>query len=61
MVTATLYHGSRRRQDIDNYTKVLLDALTGTVFQDDSQIVKLSIEKGYDKIRPRVELEVCEM
>jgi Holliday junction resolvase RusA-like endonuclease len=37
----------RRRRDIDNVQKALLDALQhGGVYADDSQIIKLSIEKG---------------
>lgn len=37
----------RRRRDIDNVQKALLDALQhGGAYADDSQIVKLSIEKG---------------
>jgi crossover junction endodeoxyribonuclease RusA len=37
----------RRRRDIDNVQKALLDALQhGGAYADDSQIVRLSIEKG---------------
>ena len=36
-----------RRRDIDNVQKALLDALQhGGAYADDSQIVRLSIEKG---------------
>jgi len=36
---------SRRFGDCDNLAKSVLDAMTGTVFLDDSQIVRLAIEK----------------
>lgn len=37
----------RRRRDIDNVQKALLDALQhGGAYEDDSQIVRLAIEKG---------------
>lgn len=51
-----LWHGTRRVTDIDNFNKLVLDSLTGLVYEDDSQIVELTITKGYDKERPRVEV-----
>lgn len=41
-----VYPPDRRRRDIDNVQKALLDALEhGGAYHDDSQIVKLQIEK----------------
>ena len=41
-----IYPPDRRRRDIDNVQKALLDALEhGGAYRDDSQIVKLEIEK----------------
>lgn len=41
-----VYPPDRRRRDIDNVQKALLDALEhGGAYEDDSQIVKLTIEK----------------
>jgi Holliday junction resolvase RusA-like endonuclease len=41
-----LYPPDRRRRDIDNVQKALLDALQhGGLYADDSQIVKLNIER----------------
>ena len=37
-----LYFGTRRRTDIDNFNKLSLDALTGIIYDDDSQIVSLN-------------------
>ena len=47
-------------KDLDNLAKSVLDALTGILWKDDSQIVKLVIEKVYGEI-PRIEMEVHEI
>lgn len=57
-LTVVLWFGSKRRQDIDNYNKLVLDAFTGLVWEDDSQIRELTIKKGYDKKNPRIEVEL---
>jgi Holliday junction resolvase RusA-like endonuclease len=45
-VEVDVFPPDRRRRDIDNVQKALLDALEhGGAYADDSQIVKLSIEK----------------
>ncbi len=47
VVEVTVYPPDRRRRDIDNVQKALLDALEhGGAYLDDSQIVRLAIEKG---------------
>lgn len=53
-----LWHGTKRVTDIDNFNKLILDALTGIVYEDDSQIEELTITKHYDKENPRVEIEI---
>lgn len=47
-----------RRRDVDNILKGLLDALTaGEVYEDDSHIDQLSIERmPKDKANPRMEI-----
>jgi Holliday junction resolvase RusA-like endonuclease len=60
-VSITLYFGTKRKADLDNFNKLSLDALTGIVWEDDSQIARLTIERGYDNARPRVEIEVKTM
>lgn len=36
-----------KKPDLDNLAKSILDALNGTVYRDDSQIITLSINKEY--------------
>ena len=54
IVDITLYPPDRRRRDVDNSLKALLDALQhGGVYADDSQVVQLSVSKlEYDRITP---------
>ena len=53
-----LYFGTKRRQDIDNFNKLIYDALTGIVWEDDSQIQEVRTRKLYDKQNPRVEITI---
>lgn len=56
-----LYFGTKRKQDVDNFNKILFDAFSGLVFEDDCQIQCVLIEKKYDKKNPRIEVEVYEI
>lgn len=60
-VSITLYFGTKRRADLDNFNKLSLDALTGIAYLDDSQIAGLHLKRGYDKMRPRIEISVTDM
>ena len=51
-----LYFKDKRKRDVDNFNKLILDAGTDILWEDDSQIQKLTIEKYIDKINPRIEL-----
>lgn len=50
-----------KRGDLDNYTKVMFDALKGLVWLDDSQVIEIHSFRDDDKINPRVEFLVYEM
>ena len=43
----TLYFGTKRRADLDNFNKLSLDALSGIVYEDDSQIAELHLKRDY--------------
>lgn len=53
-----LFFGDNRKRDIDNYNKILLDAFTGILWVDDSQIQSLLIIKNKDLKNPRIELSL---
>jgi len=60
-VSITLYFGTKRRADLDNFNKLSLDALTGIAYLDDSQIAELHVTRSYDKSRPRIELRLSQL
>lgn len=47
-----------RKSDWDNFHKLSMDALTGIVWADDSQIVEANVRKEYDPKKPRIEIVV---
>lgn len=53
-----LFFGDERKRDIDNYNKILLDSMSGIIFEDDSQIQSMLIIKNKDKRNPRIEIQV---
>ncbi len=58
-VSISLYFKDKRKRDIDNYNKGILDAMTGIIYQDDSQIEELYVFKkigcGFDKVEISIE------
>jgi Holliday junction resolvase RusA-like endonuclease len=48
----------RRVGDLDNVLKVILDALNGVAWVDDSQVEVLTAMRFEDKANPRVEVKV---
>jgi len=53
-----IYHKDKRKHDIDNYCKLVFDALNGILWKDDNQIIELIIQKYIDKEKPRLEIIV---
>lgn len=62
VVRINAWFPDKRRRDIDNVLKAPLDALTAAqVWDDDSQIVHLSIRRaGIDRAHPRLEIAIEE-
>ena len=58
-VRIRLYFKDKRKRDIDNYNKAILDSMTEIVYEDDSQIEELNVKKmvgcGFDKVEIEVE------
>lgn len=55
-----LYFSDRKFGDIDNYAKSILDGLQGTLFENDKQVARLSVERYIDK-KERAEVYVWEV
>lgn len=55
------YFGDLRARDVDNYAKCPIDALQGIAFDDDKQIIKLTLIKRVDKDLPRTEVTIWEV
>lgn len=50
-----------KRGDLDNYFKIMLDALQGICYKNDNQIVEIQAYRDDDKDNPRVEFLVYEV
>jgi len=57
-VYITLGFGDRRKRDVDNYSKMILDGLQGVLFKDDAQIILLEIEKKQPVPKSYIKVEV---
>ena len=58
-LTLILHFKDKRKRDLDNYNKVLIDCLKNKLFEDDDQIYQLYMEKhigcGFNKITINIE------
>lgn len=57
-VEVIFYRRTGQRCDLDNLLKLVLDALNGFAWIDDSQVVSILAEKTVDAANPRTELRV---
>lgn len=57
VVNLTVFRPAKRG-DLDNFLKVMLDALQGVLYENDNQIVEIHAWREDDKENPRVELLV---
>lgn len=59
IVEIEFYNGNKRRRDIDNMAKLVLDGLNKVAFKDDWQVVELNLAKFYTtKERARTEIRM---
>lgn len=56
-VTVHFYYPNRRCNDIDNL-KILFDALTGVVWEDDRLIDEQHVYRHFGEKNPRVEIDI---
>lgn len=57
-IVVDFYFGTKRKCDIDNFSKLLFDSMNGMVWLDDSQIEQAFFTKYYDKDYPRIEIQI---
>ena len=55
-----LYFKGRRKRDIDNYNKAILDSLKGTVIEDDELIDDLFTHKRIGNKENKIYIEILE-
>ena len=48
-----------KKPDIDNIVKIILDAMNGIAFKDDTQITKLNVEKTYST-QEKVQIKISQ-
>jgi len=57
-VTLNIFlHLDSKRADVDSYLKIILDSLTGTVYNNDRQVTELSVIKMHDSEEPRIVIQ----
>jgi crossover junction endodeoxyribonuclease RusA len=56
-LSITFYFKTKRRRDLNNQNKLVLDALSGIVYGDDAQVAALHLMRRYDAARPRIEVQ----
>ena len=52
------YRATKRRIDLDNLLKPILDSLNGIAYKDDSQVTEIIALKYVDKSNPRAEVTI---
>jgi len=62
IVDLRFYNGNKRRRDIDNMAKLVLDALNKEAFDDDYQVVGVNMYKFFtDPEKARTEITIQEV
>lgn len=58
MIEVDLYFPTHRRADVDNYMKAILDGMNKRIYNDDTQVTTLIINKYYAKSLPATKIQV---
>lgn len=56
-IRITFFHKTKRKQDIDNFFKLVFDSLTRVCWEDDNLIHQMNVTKCHDPLSPRIEIE----
>lgn len=57
-VAMTFFLPTKRRVDIDNLIKAVLDGLNGAAYEDDSAVFSVAAAKKLDREQPRTMIEI---
>ena len=57
-ISLVFYFNNRRKNDIDNFAKPILDFMSDIIYEDDKQIIELNVKKFYDRENPRLIIKV---
>lgn len=57
-MTLTCVMPTRRRADVDNLAKAALDACNGVLYDDDSQVSRLEVERLLASDEPRLVMQI---
>jgi Holliday junction resolvase RusA-like endonuclease len=55
-LSITFFFKTKRKRDLDNQNKLVLDALANIIYNDDAQIAELHLIRRYDANFPRIEI-----
>lgn len=58
-VYAHFYRANKRPCDVDNLCKTLLDGMKKILFEDDAQVIRSVVHRGYDINVPRTFVMMC--
>ena len=56
-INIKFFHKTKRKQDIDNFFKLVFDACSRIVWTDDNLINEMNVRKEHDPLAPRIEIE----
>jgi len=59
-LTLELFIPTRRKCDVDNFSKLVLDSFNGLLYVDDSLIQKMTTTKKYRKGKPGIKVTIME-
>lgn len=60
-IRITFFHKTKRKQDLDNFFKLVFDACSRTVWEDDNLITEMYVRKEHDPLSPRIEIEILSL